>query len=686
MAYNAENIQVLEGLDAVRMRPGMYIGSTGSRGLHHMLWEIVDNAVDEAMGGYAQHIDVTLYEDGSASVFDDGRGLPVDMHPTLHVSGVEVVYTKLHAGGKFNNDSYSYSGGLHGVGASVVNALSSWLEVDVFRDFKHYQMRFESKYDTELKKIVAGRAVEPLKALGNTRKRGTLVRFLPDDRVFETSIFNGEAVARRLRELAYLNKGVTITFTDKRAIAPVQAVVDAADALEESEEAETTSDTQTAETHAGKQTYCFEGGIIDYVKYLNADKTTMFEEPIYLEGIRDDTIFRVAIQYTDSYTENVFSYVNNIPTGEGGSHETGFRTAYTKVLNDFARRLGALKDKDGNLSGDDFREGMTAVMLAMVKNPQFEGQTKGKLGNTEVRPAVEAILTQQLTVYFEDLKHQELAQQLIEKAVRAAHVRDAARKARDVARTKSALEAAPLVGKLSSCTGRKPEQNELFIVEGDSAGGSAKQGRDRRFQAILPLRGKPLNAEKKRLDQVLSNEEFRSVITALGTNIDESFSLKGLKYHKVIILSDADQDGAHIRAILLTFFYRYMRELITEGHVYIGMPPLYRVMHGHKMDYAYDDNELKKLTKGIKNYTIQRYKGLGEMNPEQLWSTTMDPTVRKLLQVTIEDAAQVERRVTVLMGDKVEPRREYISQYANFNRADSFTELSDTLKAREEHA
>jgi len=686
MGYNAENIQVLEGLDAVRMRPGMYIGSTGSRGLHHMLWEIVDNAVDEAMAGFAKHIDITLHEDGSASVYDDGRGLPVDMHPTLHVSGVEVIYTKLHAGGKFNSDNYSYSGGLHGVGASVVNALSSWLVVDVYRDFKHYQMRFESKYDPELKKIVSGRPVAPLKAAGNTTKRGTLVHFMPDDHVFETSVFNGEAVSRRLRELAYLNKGVTITFTDERASAPAQAVVDAADELDEGDDDLPQAEAEPLETHAGKQIFCFEGGIVDYVKYLNADKTVMFEEPIYLEGNRDDIIFRVAIQYTDSYTENVFSYVNNIPTGEGGSHETGFRAAYTKVLNDFARRLGVLKDKDANLSGDDFREGMTAVMLAMVKNPQFEGQTKGKLGNTEVRPAVEAILSQQLNAYFEDLKHQELVQQLIEKAVRAAHVRDAARKARDVARTKSALEAAPLVGKLSSCTGRKPEQNELFIVEGDSAGGSAKQGRDRRFQAILPLRGKPLNAEKKRLDQVLSNEEFRSVITALGTNIDESFSLKGLKYHKVIILSDADQDGAHIRAILLTFFYRYMRELITEGHVYIGMPPLYRVAHGNKMDYAYDDTELKKLTKNVKNYTIQRYKGLGEMNPEQLWSTTMDPTVRKLLQVTIEDAAQVERRVTILMGDKVEPRREYISQYANFNRTDSFTELNDILKAREDHA
>ena len=415
---------------------------------------------------------------------------------------------------------------------------------------------------------------------------------------------------------------------------------------------------------------------MDYVRYLNADKTPLHEEPIYLAGQREDVIFRVAIQYTDSYTENVFSYVNNIPTAEGGTHETGFKAAYTKVMNDFARRLGALKDKDANLSGDDFREGMTAVMLAMVKNPQFEGQTKGKLGNTEVRPLVEAILTQQLTAYFEDLKHQELAQQIIEKAVRAAKVREAARKARDVARTKSALEAAPLVGKLSSCTGRKPEQNELFIVEGDSAGGSAKQGRDRRFQAILPLRGKPLNAEKKRLDQVLGNEEFRSIITALGTNIDENFSLAGLKYNKVIILSDADQDGAHIRAILLTFFYRYMKELITEGHVYIGMPPLYKVQRGNKVQYAYDDAELRKLTRGqTKGYTLQRYKGLGEMNPEQLWQTTMDPEQRKLMRVSIEDAAQAERLVTILMGDKVEPRRQYISQHANFNREDRFEAL-----------
>ncbi len=664
--YDARNIQVLEGLDAVRMRPGMYIGSTGSRGLHHMLWEIVDNSIDEAMAGFATRVDVTLGRDGSVTVQDNGRGMPVDMHPTMGVSGVEVIYTKLHAGGKFNSENYAYSGGLHGVGASVVNALSRWVEVDVCRDFQHWHIRFESAWDEKEKKVVSGRAVQPLTLVGNTKERGSRVRFLPDDRVFETVEFNAETVSRRLRELAYLNRGLTITFLDERETA----------ASGEEEEKRLNE----------REIYRYEGGIIDYVRYLNADKTPLHDEPIYLAGQREDVIFRVAIQYTDSYTENVFSYVNNIPTGEGGTHETGFKAAYTKVMNDFARRLGVLKDKDANLSGDDFREGMTAVMLAMVKNPQFEGQTKGKLGNTEVRPLVEAILTQQLTAYFEDLKHQELAQQLIEKAVRAARVREAARKARDVARTKSALEAAPLVGKLSSCTGRKPEQNELFIVEGDSAGGSAKQGRDRRFQAILPLRGKPLNAEKKRLDQVLGNEEFRSIITALGTNIDESFSLAGLKYHKVIILSDADQDGAHIRAILLTFFYRYMKELITEGHVYIGMPPLYKVQRGNKVQYAYDDAELRKLTHGqSKGYTLQRYKGLGEMNPEQLWQTTMDPEQRKLMRVSIEDAAQAERLVTILMGDKVEPRRQYISQHANFNREDSFEAINDRVSEGREN-
>jgi DNA gyrase subunit B len=647
--YDAGNIQVLEGLDAVRMRPGMYIGSTGQRGLHHLLWEIVDNAVDEASNGYATEVEVTLHKDGSASVFDNGRGMPVDNHPTLHVPGVEVIFTKLHAGGKFNNDSYNYSGGLHGVGASVVNALSKWVTVDVFLNWTHYRMEFASEYDMLKGKLLAGQPKGGLQRLGNTRKRGTLVRFLPDDTIFEETKFNGEIVARRLRELAYLNTGVRIAFHDER---------------------------QKDET-LNNQEYHYAGGIADYVKYLNEDKTPLHDTPILLDGKKDDTLCRVAIQYTDGYTESVFSYVNNIPTAEGGTHETGFRAAYTKAFNDYARKIGALKEKENNLAGEDFREGMTAVIVTMVKNPQFEGQTKGRLGNTEVRPAVEAIITQKLSEFLEDLKNQELCQKIVEKAVRSAKVREATRKAQSMARARNELEAAPLVGKLSSCTGRKPQENELFIVEGDSAGGSAKQGRDRRFQAILPLRGKPLNAEKKRLDQVLSNEEFRTIITALGTSIDESFDLSSLKYHKVIILSDADQDGAHIRAILLTFFYRYMRDLVTEGHVYIGMPPLYKIQKGNNVQYVYDDRELKKALKNVgKGYTLQRYKGLGEMNPEQLWQTTMDPSNRKLMQVTIEDAAQADRIITILMGDKVDPRREYISTHANFNKADDFVPVT----------
>lgn len=643
--YDAKNIQVLEGLDPVRMRPGMYIGSTGSRGLHHLLWEILDNAIDEAANGYADEILVTLHQDGSASVFDNGRGMPVDMHPTLGISGVEVIYTKLHAGGKFNNENYSYSGGLHGVGASVVNALSKWVTVDVYRDWTHWRMSFASKFDPKEGKVTAGVPQGPLERVGNTRKRGSLVRFLPDDTIFEDTRFNSDLVARHLQEQAFLNKGLRIVFTDERDKNP-----------------------ETRE-----RVFHYEGGIVDFVKYLDADKTVLHDQPVYFEGKREDVIFKAAFQYTDGYTENIFSYANNIPTGEGGSHETGFKAAFTKAFNDYARKIGALKEKDNNLSGEDFREGLTCVMVVMVKNPQFEGQTKGRLGNTEVRPLVEAIASQRLVEFLEDLKHQELAQKIVEKAVRAAQVREASRKTRDLARQKNQLEAAPLVGKLSSCTGRHPEDNELFIVEGDSAGGSAKQGRDRRFQAILPLRGKPLNAEKKRLDQVLANEEFRSLITALGTSIDEGFTLSTLKYNKVIILSDADQDGAHIRAILLTFFYRYMRELVTAGHVYIGMPPLYKVQKGDKIWYAYDDKELVKCTKAAgKGYNLQRYKGLGEMNPEQLWATTMDPSQRKLLQVTIDDAAQADRLITILMGDKVEPRKDYISQFADFNRQDNF--------------
>ena len=644
--YTSGSLQILDGLDAVRMRPGMYIGSTGARGLHHLLWEIVDNGIDEAANDYANEVAVTLHKDGSCSVWDNGRGVPVDMHPTLGISGVEVIYTKLHAGGKFDHENYGYSGGLHGVGASVVNALSKWMTVDSFRDWEHWQIRFETIYDSKEKKWKAGQIVEPLHKVGNTRKHGTLVRFMPDDTIFEETRFNADIVRRRLRELAYLNKGAAISFTDERAPAP------------------------------GNEPYvfCYQGGIADFVSYLNKDKTSLYEKPIVFEAQKDDILLSLAIQYTDAYTESTYSYVNNIPTPEGGTHETGFRAALTKALNDYARKIGALKEKDIGLAGEDFREGMTALLSVKVRNPQFEGQTKGRLGKTEVRPAVEAMVSQKLQEYLEDLKNADIGQSILEKAVKAARVREASRKAREVARAKNALEAAPLVGKLSSCTGRKPEENELLIVEGDSAGGSAKQGRDRRFQAILPLRGKPLNVEKKRIDQVLGNEEFRSIITALGTNIDEDFTLDTLKYHKVIILSDADQDGAHIRAILLTFFFRYMRELVSGGHVYIGMPPLYQVKTGSSSMYAYDDKELKKLTQGLKNYTIQRYKGLGEMNPEQLWETTMNPERRKLMQVTLEDGAEADRLITVLMGDKVEPRREYISANADFNKPDTFSQ------------
>ena len=642
--YSATDIQVLEGLDAVRMRPGMYIGSTGARGLHHLIWEIVDNAIDEASNGFATEITVTLKKDGSCEVTDNGRGIPVDIHPQLGVSGVEVVYTQLHAGGKFNNKNYAYSGGLHGVGASVVNALSEWVTVDVYRDYSHYHIRFESYADRKTGKIVSGHAVAPLEKVGNTRKRGTQVCFKPDPRVFEDTHFNGDTVRRRVRELAYLNQGVRFVFTDER----------------EKDEARR------------RREYCYEGGLADFVQYLNTDKQTI-TGPITFEGRRDGTLLRVAIQYTDSYTENIYSFVNNVPTGEGGTHETGFKAAVTKAFNDYARRVGLLKEKDNNLSGEDFREGMTAVVYAGVQKPQFEGQTKGRLGNTEVRPIVEAICLEQLSLFLDDLKNQEVATRIVEKAVKAAKVREAARKARDVARQKNQLEAAPLVGKLASCTGRNWKENELFIVEGDSAGGSAKQGRDRRFQAILPLRGKPLNAEKKRIDQVLANEEFRSIITALGTGIGEEFDLSHLKYDRVIILSDADQDGAHIRAILLTFFFRYMRELVTDGHVYIGMPPLYCAKKGAEHIYCFDEKELAKATKKLgRGYSVQRYKGLGEMNPEQLWETTMNPNGRKMVQVTIEDLAEAERRVTVLMGDKVEPRREYIQEYANFNHVDDF--------------
>ncbi len=643
--YNAGDIRVLEGLDAVRLRPGMYIGTTGVKGLHHILWEIVDNSIDEVSNGYATTVFVTVHGDGSVSVEDDGRGIPVDVHPKLGVSGVEVVFTQLHAGGKFDTSNYAHSGGLHGVGASVTNALSEWLRVEVYKNGTTYRMEFESK---EVNGEVKGGVPKYhlIDTGEKTDKHGSRVRFMPDKRIFETVIFQFETIARRLKELAFLNKGVRIKLVDERV-----PMGDGYRSLE----------------------YCYEGGIIDFVKYIDEAKDTLYDTPVFIKGERDGISMELAFQHTDAYTENLFSYVNNIPTTEGGTHETGFKSAYTKVMNDFARRVGMLKEKDSNLLGDDYREGLTAVLSVQMTNVQFEGQTKTKLGNPAARIAIEALVSQLLCEYFGDAKNEAVGEAILKKGLLAAKVREAARKEKEITRAKNAIESFNLVGKLTPCTGKKPENNELFIVEGDSAGGTCKQARARSYQAILPLRGKPLNAEKKRIDQVLANEEIRTLISALGSGIGEDFNVDNLNYHKVIILSDADVDGYHIRAILLTFFFRYMKDLITEGHVYIGLPPLYKIAKGNNVEYAYDEEALaaakSKMGKGA---LIQRYKGLGEMNADQLWETTMDPKNRALVQVTIEDAAEAEKLVSVLMGDAVDLRREYIIEHADFNKVDNF--------------
>lgn len=643
-SYKAEDIKILEGLDAVRMRPGMYIGTTGVKGLHHILWEIVDNAVDEAANGFANKIEIKLYKDGSASVEDNGRGIPTDIHSKAGVSGVEVVFTQLHAGGKFNADNYSYSGGLHGVGASVTNALSEWLKVEVYKDTV-YEMNFHSYLDKETGKVKSGIPVAPLKNTKvKTKKKGTFVQFMPDARVFETITFSPETILKRLRELAFLNKGLEIKFYDEN-------------------------------TDYGK-TYKFDGGIVDFVKYLNEGKSLLYSEPIYASATKDNIHVEFAIQHTDAYVDSVYSYVNNIPTGEGGTHETGFRSGITRSLNDYARERNILKEKDDNFLGDDFKEGLTAIVSIKMQNVQFEGQTKTKLGNPEARPAVESVTVNELDALMKNKKLQKVFDAIVQKAMNAAKVRLAAKKAKEIARASKSIEAQSLVGKLASCSGRKPELNELFIVEGDSAGGSAKQARVRQFQAILPLRGKPLNVEKKKLDQILQNEEIRTIISALGTGIGSEFDIESLKFHKVIILSDADQDGAHIRAILLTFFFRYMRELVSAGHVYIGMPPLYKIHKGNVEEYAYDDKELEtKKNKVGRGALIQRYKGLGEMNPSQLWDTTMNPETRSLMQVTIEDAAEADKLITVLMGDEVGERKKYIFEHANFNKEDKFAKM-----------
>ncbi|WP_459832970.1 DNA topoisomerase (ATP-hydrolyzing) subunit B [Clostridium carnis] len=623
-SYDESQIQVLEGLEAVRKRPGMYIGSTSSRGLHHLVYEIVDNSIDEALAGFCENIEVTINEDNSITVIDDGRGMPTGIHPKMGKSTVEVIMTVLHAGGKFGGGGYKVSGGLHGVGASVVNALSEWCEVTVKREGSIWRQKYSR-----------GAVLSDLIKIGDSDDHGTQVKFKPDTEIFEEIEYDFYILSHRLRELAFLNKGICITLIDKR----------------EDEEKE--------------EIYLYEGGIKEFVSYLNRNKEVLHPTPIYVEGEKDGIIAEIALQYNDGYTENLYSFANNIDTIEGGTHLAGFKTALTRIINDYAKKFGHIKENDKNLSGDDIREGLTAVVSVKISEPQFEGQTKTKLGNSEVRGVVDSILGEGVGIFLEE--NPNVGKIVIEKALMAARARDAARKARELTR-KSVLERSSLPGKLADCSSKDPMECEIYIVEGDSAGGSAKQGRDRKFQAILPLRGKIINVEKQRLDKILNSDSIRSMVTAFGAGIGKDFDLDKIRYNRIIIMTDADVDGAHIRTLLLTFFYRYMREMLEKGHVYIAQPPLYQVKKNKKEYYAYSDAELEKTLieiGGKDNSTnIQRYKGLGEMNATQLWDTTMDPEKRVLLRATIEDAIAADEIFTILMGDKVEPRRDFITKNA----------------------
>ena len=620
----AGQIQILEGLEAVRKRPGMYIGSTSLKGLHHLVYEVVDNSIDEALAGYCDKINVIIHKDNSITVVDNGRGIPVDMHESGKPA-IEVVLTVLHAGGKFGGGGYKVSGGLHGVGVSVVNALSSYLEVQVKKDNKIHQIKFER-----------GNTIQELKVIGDTQENGTMVTFRPDAEIFEDLVYSFDTLKHRLRELAFLNKGLTIILTDER--------------FEKSE------------------TYYYEGGIKSFVEYLNKSKEVLQPQPIYFTGAKDDTIVEIALQYNTSYTENIYSFVNNINTEEGGTHLSGLKIALTRATNDFARKTNILKSNDENLSGEDVREGLTCVISIKIREPQFEGQTKTKLGNSEVRGIVDSVVSEGLSEFFEE--NPAITKKIIEKSLMASRAREAARKARELTRRKSALEISSLPGKLADCSLKDAMQTEIYLVEGDSAGGSAKQGRDRRFQAILPLRGKILNVEKARLDKILNNEEIRTMITAFGNSIGDDFDLEKSRYGKIIIMTDADVDGAHIRTLLLTFFYRYMRPLIENGRIYIAQPPLYLLKKGRESWYLYSDDELSELLGkiGRENISLQRYKGLGEMNPEQLWETTMNPEGRTILQVQLEDAMEADEIFSILMGDKVEPRRKFIEDHAKLVR------------------